>query len=105
MDQQKDEKSQPIQSGETKLVRENRILVATGQLDDDVAQNWLTIINDNRERNLLNDDDVLQKTNSPIQFVNKGGVKVIQGIPSHEINEALEKDREERMTRLMNGLE
>ncbi|HEX4947938.1 MAG TPA: hypothetical protein VFZ34_14800 [Blastocatellia bacterium] len=47
----------------------------------------------------------LRKANSPAEIVNKGGVKVIRGIPSHEIQDALERDREERMASLMNGLE
>jgi bifunctional DNA-binding transcriptional regulator/antitoxin component of YhaV-PrlF toxin-antitoxin module len=47
----------------------------------------------------------LRKANSPARLVNKNGIKVIRGIPSHEIQDALEQDREERMTSLMNGLD
>lgn len=41
---------------ETQLVREKGILVANGQIADEVAKNWLSIINNNRERDLFHDD-------------------------------------------------
>jgi bifunctional DNA-binding transcriptional regulator/antitoxin component of YhaV-PrlF toxin-antitoxin module len=47
----------------------------------------------------------LRKASSPAHLVMKDGVKVIRGIPTHEIQEALERDREERLASLMNGLE
>ena len=48
-----------VQAGETQLVRENGILIADGQVDDDVAKNWLSIINSNRENLLFRDEDEL----------------------------------------------
>ena len=47
----------------------------------------------------------LRKASSPARLVIKDGIKVIRGIPAHEIQDALERDREERMASLMNGLE
>jgi AbrB family looped-hinge helix DNA binding protein len=47
----------------------------------------------------------LRKADSPAELVIKDGIKVIRGIPSHEIQDALERDREERLATLMNGLE
>lgn len=47
----------------------------------------------------------LRKGDSPARLVNKGGIKVIRVIPASEIQDALERDREERLTSLMNGLE
>lgn len=46
----------------------------------------------------------LRKSAVGVHFVNKGGVRVIRGIPSHEINNAVENDRNERMEKLMDGL-
>ena len=48
-----------VQAGETQLVSENGILIADGQVDDDVAKNWLSIINSNRENLLFRDEDEL----------------------------------------------
>lgn len=45
-----------IQDLKTWLLRENGILIATGQIDDEVAKNWLSIINSNRERSLFSDE-------------------------------------------------
>lgn len=45
-----------IQDLKTLLLRENGILIATGQIDDEVAKNWLSIINSNRERSLFSDE-------------------------------------------------
>ena len=39
----------------------------------------------------------LRKSSVGAHLVNKGGVRVIRGIPSNEIHNALERDREERM--------
>jgi hypothetical protein len=40
-----------------------------------------------------------------LAFVEKGGIRVLVGIPAHEIMGALERDREERMSRLIEGFE
>ena len=48
---------QAVQTEETQLVREKGILVANGQIDDDVANNWLSIINSNRESPLFHEHE------------------------------------------------
>ena len=51
-----DSSTHKIQDSKTILLRENGILIATGQIDDEVAKNWLSIINSNRERSLFSDE-------------------------------------------------
>ncbi len=46
----------------------------------------------------------LRKSSVGAHLVNKGGVRIIRGIPSHEIHNAMEQDREERMEKLMDRL-
>ena len=57
------------------------------------------------ELNEKNETELLPIPSAKVAFVDKGGIKVIVGIPSHEIMGALERDREERMSRLMEGFE
>ncbi len=47
----------------------------------------------------------LRKSSVGVRFVNKGGVRVICGIPREEIENALERDRDDRMEKLMEGME
>lgn len=47
---------QPI-AEEPPLAYENGILVFTGKVDEDVAKNWLAIVNSNRERPLFRADE------------------------------------------------
>ncbi len=41
---------------ESPLEYENGVLVFNGKVDDEVAQNWLAIVNSNRERPLFRDE-------------------------------------------------
>lgn len=47
----------PVEPEESKLVRENGVLVADGKITDEVANNWLAIINSHRERPLFRNDN------------------------------------------------
>jgi hypothetical protein len=46
----------PVPTEHTQLIRKNGVLVATGEIDEEVAKNWLSIINSNRERDLFRDE-------------------------------------------------
>lgn len=47
----------PVLSEESPLVYENGVLVFNGTVDDEVAKNWLAIINSHRERPLFPNED------------------------------------------------
>ncbi len=47
----------PVLSAESPLEYENGVLVFNGKVDDEVAKNWLAIINNHRERPLFRNEN------------------------------------------------
>ncbi len=52
-----------------------------------------------------NGEILLRKSSVGPHFVNEGGVRVLYGIPREQIHNALERDRNERMEKLMEGID